>query len=94
MSGRLEGSGYLFRGDVLVAPVRYRLRWATDQAGRAAAEGELMVRARCRLEPGGTPYVLHTGAGFSLPLEMPASPSQGWRPFRRLTRESSHHGMG
>jgi hypothetical protein len=86
MSEVLEGNGYLFEENHLVAPVRYRLRWSTDEWGRTAAEGELWVRSKGRMGKGEKRFIMHTEAGFSVPVEVTASRAKGWLPFRRVAR--------
>ncbi|HKJ70913.1 MAG TPA: hypothetical protein VKA55_04105 [Gammaproteobacteria bacterium] len=89
----LEGNGFLFDGGQLVAPVRYRLNWSTDDAGRSRAEGELRLRCRGPAEGiGGGPYMLYTGAGFSVPLEVTAAGDEGWLAFRRTVRRKEEMG--
>lgn len=95
MAEHLEGTGFLLRDDRLVTPVRYRLRWSTDDAGRSRAEGELWSRRRLA-EHGPGPFVLLAGAGFSVPLEVVSPARDGWVACRRVAcdREELRHGMG
>ena len=79
----LEGNGFLFRADRLVGPVRYRLRWSIDRDGRRRTEGELWLRAGARLQGDSGPYLLETGAGFTVPLEVADAAGEGWVAFRR-----------
>jgi len=94
MTEVLEGNGYLFKEDNLVAPVRYRLRWSTDDWGRTAAEGELWVRSNSRMGKGEKRFIMHTEAGFSVPVEVTASRAKGWLPFRRVARAEMAREMG
>lgn len=89
MTNRLEGRGFLFREDQLVAPVRFRLEWGLDPAGRSRTEGELWLRPGQRLADFGPgPFRLHTGSGFSVPVEVTGAGEDGWLAFRRLPRQS------
>ncbi len=93
MTDCLAGNGYLLQANRLVTPVRYRLRWATGETGRSAAEGELRGRPGA-WRPGAGParFLMHTDAGFSVPLELTA-PSRGpWLPFRRIPWEAVDQG--
>lgn len=88
MSEQLEGTGHLFDGDRIVAPIQYRLRYGGEGEGdpEPGAAGELMLRSvrENRLAPG--IYILQAEAGFSLPVEVTGKPSGSWLPFRRCAR--------
>ena len=88
MPEQLEGTGHLFDGSRLVAPVQYRLRYGGDweDGPEPGAGGELMLRSvrENRLAPG--TYTLQAEAGFSLPVELTDKPSGSWLPFRRCGR--------
>lgn len=92
MARTLEGKGYLFQGDQLVAPVRYRLRSERDAWGNSEAHGEL--RGTSRIEDAGDSFVMHTEDGFSLSLELTGEAAGKWQPFRRLSRRGVTDGLG
>jgi len=94
MTDLLEGNGYLFQEDRLMAPVRYRIRWSTDGWGRTVVEGEVWPRWGVRKLGQGRRFMMHTESGFSVPLEVTAYRSKGWMPFRRLQREEAVHEVG
>ena len=97
MINQLEGRGFLFRENRLVAPVRFRLQWGLDRAGHSRTEGELWLRPGQRLADFGPgPFRLHTGSGFSLPVEVTQAADDGWLAFRRLPRQArgGDHALG
>lgn len=96
MANQIEGHGFLFRENELVAPVRFRLEWGLDQAGHSHTEGELWVRPGKRLaDYGRGPFRLHTGSGFSLAVEV-TDAGEDWLAFRRLPQQSGSpdHALG
>jgi hypothetical protein len=97
MPNHFEGNGFLFREDRLIAPVRYRLQWGLDDTGHSRTEGELWMRPGNRLtDYGDGPFRLHTGAGFSVPVEVTQPTGDGWLAFRRIARQqrSAEDGLG
>lgn len=94
MTDMLEGYGYLFQEDRLVARVRYRLRWATDDWGQSQVEGELCPGCKGGLVGHANRYVMHTESGFSVPLEVEQPHGKDWMPFHRVGRKEAGHEMG
>jgi hypothetical protein len=94
MTQTMEGNGYLFHADRLIARVRYQLRWGQDEAGRSRVEGELRLPAGRSPAGGETRFLMHTEAGFSLPVTADLSRATDWIPFRRVAPEEGFGDLG
>ncbi len=94
MAAYLEGRGYLYQGDRLVAPVRYRLYWPdTNALGPSIVGGELRPLAGVGHKVPEGRFLLHTEAGMSLPVAVIGSHGEHWRPFHRLPRDRADRGL-
>ena len=94
MTQTMAGNGYLFQAGRLIARVRYQIHLSRDETGRSRVEGELRLPAGRASGAGEGRFLMHTEAGFSLPVTADLSRATDWIPFRRIDHEEGPGDLG